>query len=121
MDEKLKRVERFEELRAGMIAVVTPCDCGDSHRGLLIGPVEGAFGLGPSFVMAPSVRCDAGGFTGRDRCISSVAVSYGIVFRVDDGLDAIDKADSSSLKRDTQQAAARVKRDPLRTAGGGGR
>lgn len=70
MKERLKRVEAFSELSAGMLVVVKPCDwCGGTHRGIIAkwvksrptlsyegGGVESASGWG----VLPAPSCEEG-------------------------------------------------------------
>ena len=77
MSERLVLVERFEDLRAGMLVVVKPCECGGAHRMMLIDCREPGC---TCLVMLPQPSC----LHGRDQGISEWTVSRGVVFRVVD-------------------------------------
>lgn len=92
--EELRRVERFEELRAGMIVVVMACDdCGRNHRGMLSQFLPDNQCLCPS--SGETVREDVWEICPEGACGANVfgaaAVAAGFVYVVVDGLeDAFD-------------------------------
>ncbi len=97
MREKLVRVERFEELRAGMLVVGKPClACGRAHRGILMS-IRPCSQDGRCFTLLPTPPC------GSDEChIGPGAVKTGRIYRVVDGLEA---SDSSTSHRHTRKPA----------------
>ena len=96
--EELVRVERFEELRAGMLVVLDPCgECGGRHRTMLVTHQETAPGplITDEWVelegwqYAPGMPCDdAWGDIDFPPAITPLTVERGALFRVIDGLEA---------------------------------
>ena len=92
MAEKLRRVERFEELRAGMVVVISPCLwCVNKHRGILtrretgrsVSPDGGAW-HGARFLFLPEVHEDDQSLS---LSVTALGVAQGRIFIVEDGLE----------------------------------
>lgn len=100
VSERLVRVERFEELREGMIVVVNPCRwCTGTHRHMVMSapemePSEGPEGISEklSCAVEPPASCDP---------IAEWRVTpvNGNVFRVLDGLKSPSQVVSTTEKQ----------------------
>lgn len=93
MSERLVRVERFEELRIGVVVLIVCVTCGGKkHRGMILSrPRVGGCTLGrPVWNMTPE-RCAPCGLLAQ---ACECAVLNGNVYRVEDGYDpAAEKAE----------------------------
>lgn len=106
MKERLKLVESFDELRAGMIVVLKDCaipGCGGRHRGILLKPnkspstfYRGRQTTSAGWITAPSPACIESIFA--NYAVGTEAVAERRVYRVLDGLE------------DTQQTTERTPR-----------
>jgi len=85
-EEKLIPVTSKSQLKPGALAVVKPCECGSSHRVLVLGDGR------------PHTRCRRGsirttdyvcsdGFDGNALC-AACSIEAGVIFIVDTGLES---------------------------------
>lgn len=115
MKERLKLVESFSELKAGMIVVLSPCgECGGIHRAMLIRIASGeGFFIDGEYVVdmagwfyAPKMPCDnLWGPTEIDPVITERSVANRRVYRVDDGLESYSQ--TTTRRRHPKTEAAR--------------
>jgi hypothetical protein len=94
-EEKLVPVKSESELRVGMLIVATACECGSSHRGLLMESVSVRRGLGEGeYAPCPHGAEGSAGTAWRlapPPCwdvpvMCCCGCSRGFIFRVDTGL-----------------------------------
>ena len=102
--DRLKPVERFDELRAGMSVVFFGCaTCGTPIHEMLLGSL-GVDKLGRrAYHVLDGARPECG-------MIGDYTVRTGYLFRVDDGLDPA--ADARQAAQDERDAAAKAKATP---------
>lgn len=118
--ERLKLVESFDELRAGMLVVVKGCDfCHGEHRGILISfdplcageDADGEVDVEPSWTFEPSPPC----VNGDDFYVCLGCIDDRTLYRVLD--DADDSTYLADLKADEDLAKVRAHEREQQKAG----
>jgi hypothetical protein len=108
--ERLKLVESFDELRVGMIVVITACAfCDGTHRGILTDcndelseNADGSVDDDMSWDYSPTPECCGG--PDIVSCFSADAVEDGRIYRVLDGLEDTQQ----TIERTPRKRTARV-------------